>query len=353
MKGLLWGLVWTLAITIQGQVLAGDADPRRPFDDVHQEQLYHQLTEQLRCPQCQNNSIADSNAMVAVDLRDKVRELLLEGKSKREVVDYMVARYGYFVTYDPPLTPVTILLWLLPAAVLVAGIGLIYRRSRRRVFAPAIRGVTPDRPGVSSGGMGVMLAVGLLMLVVSAGAWYATNNMQGVNDWRRARALTPALYERLFDSRSAPLDRQELLTLALGLRSQLQRDSANAEGWVILGRIGILLGDAGMAIQAYGRAHGLSPDNHEAASGYAQALLGSADPLDNQQGMQLLRTLIQQNNHSIPLLSLLAFSAFEQQRYDEAVFAWRQMLALLPEEDVRRPVIEQSIQQALVNMPAP
>ena len=103
------------------------------FKDETQEQQFRQLTEQLRCPKCQNNSIADSNSMIATDLRQKVYELMQEGKSQKEIVDYMVARYGNFVTYDPPLTPLTVLLWVLPVAAIGAGGWIIVARSRRRV----------------------------------------------------------------------------------------------------------------------------------------------------------------------------------------------------------------------------
>ena len=82
------------------------------FTSPDQEKEYQQLTQELRCPQCQNNNIADSNATIAVDMRAKVFELLQEGKSKQQVVDYMVQRYGNFVTYDPPLTAATIMLWV-------------------------------------------------------------------------------------------------------------------------------------------------------------------------------------------------------------------------------------------------
>ncbi|ECI5662791.1 cytochrome c-type biogenesis protein CcmH, partial [Salmonella enterica] len=104
-----------------------------PFRNEAQEQQFRQLTEQLRCPKCQNNSIADSNAMIATDMRRKVYDLMQEGKSRQEIIDYMVARYGNFVTYDPPLTPLTVLLWVLPLAAIVAGGWIIVARTRRRV----------------------------------------------------------------------------------------------------------------------------------------------------------------------------------------------------------------------------
>ncbi|ABR74220.1 cytochrome C biogenesis protein [Actinobacillus succinogenes 130Z] len=100
------------------------------FQSAQQEQDYHVLTQELRCPQCQNNNIADSNAQISIDMRAKVFELLQEGKSKRDVVDYMVERYGNFVTYNPPLTPATLWLWLLPCAFVILGAWFVVRRKK-------------------------------------------------------------------------------------------------------------------------------------------------------------------------------------------------------------------------------
>lgn len=102
----------------------------RQFASPQQEKNYHTLTQELRCPQCQNNNIADSNATIAVDMRDKVFELLQQGYNKQQVVDYMVARYGNFVTYDPPLTPATAILWLAPLSLILFGILLVWRRNK-------------------------------------------------------------------------------------------------------------------------------------------------------------------------------------------------------------------------------
>ncbi|KII77145.1 cytochrome c-type biogenesis protein [Vibrio renipiscarius] len=101
------------------------------FDTLEQEQQFKELGSTLRCPKCQNNTIADSNAELAQDLRHKVYEMTKEGKSKNEIVDYMIARYGNFVTYKPPFTLATAVLWLGPLAVVVLGFGLIVRRSRQ------------------------------------------------------------------------------------------------------------------------------------------------------------------------------------------------------------------------------
>jgi len=102
------------------------------FDSVAQEEQYRDLTASLRCPKCQNNSIADSNAMIAADMRLKVYQLMKQGQSRQQIIDYMVARYGNFVTYSPPVTPSTLILWVGPALFAVLGGIIIILRSRQR-----------------------------------------------------------------------------------------------------------------------------------------------------------------------------------------------------------------------------
>ncbi|WP_260259429.1 cytochrome c-type biogenesis protein [Vibrio intestinalis] len=101
------------------------------FENLEQEQQFKELGNTLRCPKCQNNTIADSNAELAQDLRQKVYEMTKEGKDKDEIVDYMIARYGNFVTYNPPFTWATSILWLGPISVLLIGFGFIVVRSRK------------------------------------------------------------------------------------------------------------------------------------------------------------------------------------------------------------------------------
>ena len=90
------------------------------------------LAEELRCLVCQNQTLAESNAPLAVDLRNQMREQLSKGASEREVREFMVARYGDFVLYKPPFKASTAALWLGPFALLLTGAVLLVRRVRRR-----------------------------------------------------------------------------------------------------------------------------------------------------------------------------------------------------------------------------
>ena len=90
------------------------------------------LSSELRCLVCQNQTIADSHADLAVDLRRQVREMLQSGQTEQQVIDYMTARYGDFVLYRPPFKALTALLWVGPALMVVLGLGTLFVVLRRR-----------------------------------------------------------------------------------------------------------------------------------------------------------------------------------------------------------------------------
>jgi cytochrome c-type biogenesis protein CcmH len=155
---------------------------------------------------------------------------------------------------------------------------------------------------------------------------------------------------RRIDTLLHPLNEEEMSRLALGMRTQLQKNPGDIEGWIMLGRVGMALGNASIATDAYATAYRLDPKNSDAALGYAEALTRSSDPNDNRLGGELLRQLVRTDHSNIRVLSMYAFNAFEQQRFGEAVAAWEMMLKLLPANDTRRAVIERSIAQAMQHL---
>lgn len=103
-------------------------------EDQALEKRVRDLSSELRCLVCQNQTLADSNAPLAIDLRNQVREQLKSGKSERDVIDFLVARYGDFVLYRPPLKPATLALWFGPGVLFVGGfvvLGAVLRRRAR------------------------------------------------------------------------------------------------------------------------------------------------------------------------------------------------------------------------------
>lgn len=101
-----------------------------PFDNDIDKGRFEVLAEELRCPKCQNQNLADSNAPVAADLRDKVYELMQEGQSDDEIVTYLVDRYGDFVRYNPPVQENTFFLWFGPIVMLAIALIVVVSISR-------------------------------------------------------------------------------------------------------------------------------------------------------------------------------------------------------------------------------
>jgi cytochrome c-type biogenesis protein CcmH len=137
-KALLLGLLFSLG--------AQAAIDTHEFASEEERQRFRTLTEELRCPKCQNQNIADSNAPIANDLRQEIFRMLEEGRSNDEIVDHLVLRYGDFVRYQPPLDGRTLLLWFGPAALLLGGFGalLLIVRRRRAIDARHDDSLTPE-----------------------------------------------------------------------------------------------------------------------------------------------------------------------------------------------------------------
>jgi cytochrome c-type biogenesis protein CcmH len=98
-----------------------------PLDSAKKEAQFYHLLKDLRCLVCQNQDLADSNAELAQDLREKVYQLVKEGKSDTEISDYLTSRYGDFILFKPPVKAVTYLLWFGPALFLLLGFVIFWR----------------------------------------------------------------------------------------------------------------------------------------------------------------------------------------------------------------------------------
>jgi cytochrome c-type biogenesis protein CcmH len=127
-------LLIALMLALATRALAIDTEAA--FPDAKQQARYEAMIRELRCVQCQNQSIADSPVEVASELRREVRELIANGQSDADIKRFMTDRYGDFVLYDPPLTPRTYLLWAAPVLLLLLTLGVAGRVILRRSRAP-------------------------------------------------------------------------------------------------------------------------------------------------------------------------------------------------------------------------
>lgn len=121
------GLVFCLLFN---STILNAVEERFPLVSDHQRQVFAELTANLRCPKCQNQNIADSNATVSIDMKRKVHQLLLQGKSEAYIIDYMKQRYGDFVYYQPPVNATTLVLWIGPLLVLFGVLWLFFREKK-------------------------------------------------------------------------------------------------------------------------------------------------------------------------------------------------------------------------------
>ncbi len=122
---------WLLLLLLWSILSQAAIDPYGFRDDAERAR-FQALTRELRCPKCQNQDLADSNAPIAGDLRREIQRLMAAGRSDEEIIAHLEQRYGEFIRYRPPFEGRTLLLWLLPGLALLAGAGLLLVLTRRR-----------------------------------------------------------------------------------------------------------------------------------------------------------------------------------------------------------------------------
>lgn len=127
--------IWLIVLLMPGLPVQATEEVLS-FENETQRRLYLQLTAELRCPQCQNQNIADSNAVVSVDMRQKTYDMIMQGSNRSEVLDYMINRYGNFVHYQPPVNRYTLWLWLAPLLMLLGLVGLQLKRRQQQANEP-------------------------------------------------------------------------------------------------------------------------------------------------------------------------------------------------------------------------
>ena len=128
---LLLPLIFALFFASTATAVDSATEAALAADPVAEKRLQH-LSEELRCLVCQNQTIADSNAELAQDLRREIRGMIKDGKSDKEIIDFMVVRYGDFVLYRPPVKGITLLLWGGPVTLMLLGLIVLVRYLRRR-----------------------------------------------------------------------------------------------------------------------------------------------------------------------------------------------------------------------------
>ena len=141
MKKVCYAILILIAL---GHVVPGQDAKPASGDDPAVEQRLKDLSKELRCLVCQNETLADSQAGLAEDLRREIREQIKAGKTDKEIISFLTARYGQFILYRPQVTPTTYLLWFGPFIILIAGFFLLFRYIRQRRDAIVTKPLTSD-----------------------------------------------------------------------------------------------------------------------------------------------------------------------------------------------------------------
>ncbi|WP_305403335.1 c-type cytochrome biogenesis protein CcmI [Photobacterium leiognathi] len=194
-----------------------------------------------------------------------------------------------------------------------------------------------------------MLLPGIILIVgICYGMYASVGGIKKVEDWHDAVNRLPELSKRLLGDNAAnePLSDQDMADLTLALRTKLHDDGDDPMGWLLLGRIAMSNRDGETAEMAMKRAYDLNPMDSDIQLGYAQSLMLSGKPGASDTARQLLRTVIKHDHTNTQALSLLAFDAFEQNQFKQAIAYWTMMKKLIGPNDSRGSMLDRSIERA-------
>ncbi len=359
----------SLAILLVCAATAAIAIEPVVFDDPALERRYRELIAEIRCLVCQNQTLADSNAPLAVDLRGEVKRMLDAGASDDEIVTFLTARYGNFVLYRPPLDATTVALWFGPVLFLAVGGWAGWRvmrarharrmaeateDDRRRVRELFMRGEAPsagfavlldryreledDRVGGTLDDERYEQAVSELeaAAVAELAPPVADSSRRGA--WVPAVAFItiPVFAGAMYLAISEPADRStELADLVVDLAERMKERPDDAQGWMLLGRSRVVLGDYAGAIVAWREALRIVPDDPAVMTNLAEAIvLENADRLEHEAALLLDRALALDDSNP----KALWYGGLLAQARGDAAHAreyWSRLRAMDPPEQFR------------------
>lgn len=325
-------LIFILFFCIYSSLSLGQMVDTFPFHDESTRQRAQELAKVLRCPQCQNQNLLESNADVAAKLRHDVFVMVNNGATDQEVIVQMQQRFGDFVLYDPPFTARTWWLWGLPlaAVVFLLGYGWFYHRAKPHNFSPAptTYNLSPNKRLPAYWLWAVIFAC----ILLASSLYFMSPRFQKATI---GQAQTQAKKNEIARN-SATQNQQKYIEL---LQDELRQNRNDAAKWIALGQ-------AYMAADAF--------DNALTAYSYAERLTGSTPTLlglaatasyylhheqNNPQTDKLLQAALAKDPNEINSLSLLAHIAFTQKDYTRAIHLWQKILDTDNEIIDRRQVI--------------
>ena len=285
-----------------------------------------ELAKSLRCPQCQNQNLVESNSPIAYDLRIEVYNMVNEGKTNQQIIDAMTSRFGNFVNYKPPFQWNTALLWLLPAGLLLVAFGLIWVSSRSSSPLEPEKQVE-NRPHFQSlqeksavkFELKSTLIVFALLLAIPFAYYFSLERFFRVQQGEQ---------EQIAQHNQQLETTEENKTEAIigKIQDKLRQDPNSAENWIKLGDAYMQNNDFDSALVCYGNAEKIDGRKPTTRGLMATALYLQANQQITPQVQQFLDEALAQDPKEVSALSLLAAEAFKTRDYSTALDYWQQIL---------------------------
>ena len=285
-----------------------------------------ELAKSLRCPQCQNQNLVESNSPIAYDLRIEVYNMVNEGKTNQQIIDAMTSRFGNFVNYKPPFQWNTALLWLLPAGLLLVAFGLIWISSRSSSPLEPEKQVenrphfqTLQEKSAVKFELKSTLIVFALLLAIPFTYYFSLERFSRVQQGEQ---------EQIAQHNQQLETTEENKTEAIigKIQDKLRQDPNSAENWIKLGDAYMQNNDFDSALVCYGNAEKIDGRKPTTRGLMATALYLQANQQITPQVQQFLDEALAQDPKEVSALSLLAAEAFKTRDYSTALDYWQQIL---------------------------
>lgn len=319
------------------------------FRNSADEARYHELTQVLRCPKCQNQNLDGSNSPIAQDLRRELARMLNEGKTNEEIIDFMVERYGDFVLYDPPFKASTFVLWIAPAVfVLLGSLALWWILRRRRQPVEALAVPDDEAPTIPLPAQAMPGPVWPVYVAVAAVVMVATGLLYSqLGAWQQTKITrhTQAMYNELAlaaqEQREAdPAYAQELVAI---LEPYVKKHPDELTMTYLLGSTYAHLNAYEEAIPHYKNYLMAVPTDEEALTEYVHILYFAAGRQLSERVQFVVDRALTLNPDNIQVLALLARHFYEQGDTGKALGYWDRILSLVPADSETAMVLRDTV----------
>ena len=324
--------IYTLLLLLTTSIANAQIVDTWQFSSPEQQDYSLQIASQLRCPQCQNQNLLESNAPTAVSMRHQVFKMVEEGKSESQIITYMTDRYGDFVLYNPPLNIGTLLLWAFPPIAFIFILFILWIKIKNQKRHPAYinSSITEVQPIVTE-------------QIISS----EINNNKNTSNWNKkinTLLLTIILftivgyfsltrfqhtyteYKRISDPLLSFTPLQQEQNDLLRLQQDIRQSPENGELWATLGEYYLYQNSYENALIAYQRAIKYSGENAQLYSAIATVLYYQAGQNLTSEAQAIINKALSLDKNEVTALMLIASDAFMNANYEKAINIWQKLL---------------------------